>query len=65
MQRAGYLWPARAFYAARDAFWQFSNDSPVFESARPASEHVPFKRTYRRLEIICLQPTILFAENKM
>jgi len=45
--------PARAFCAARDAFWEFSYNqnlsysvySPVFIGSRPASENCPFKRT--------------------
>jgi len=39
--------------------------SPVFRSARLASEQVPFKLTYRRLEMICLQLTTPFAGNKV
>jgi len=60
-------------HAARDAFSEFWNDqhlscllySPVFTSARLASEQAPFKRTQRRLEMICLQLSIGFAGNKM
>jgi len=48
---ADSMWPARVFCAARDAFWEFSNNqhlrhlvySPVFKNARPASEQVPLK----------------------
>ena len=39
--------------------------SPVFKSAQLASEQVPFKQTYRRLEMICLYLMIPFAGNKM
>jgi len=52
----------RVSHVTRGAFWDFSNnynfnhlvDSPVFKSARPESKQVPFKRTYGRLEMICL-----------
>jgi len=45
------MWPVKVFRASRDAFWEFSNNqrlrylvySPVFKSARPASEQVPFE----------------------
>jgi len=26
LKHAGCMWPARAFYAARNAFWEFSNN---------------------------------------
>ena len=55
-KHAGRMWPAKAFCAARDAFWEYSYKQqlryliywPVFKSARPASEQVPFKRMYIR-----------------
>jgi len=37
----------------------------MFKSAQLAIEKVPFKLTYRRLEMACLQLTIPFAGNKM
>jgi len=57
----GHMWPARVFRAARDYFWESSNDqhlsyavySPLFESAPTASEQFPL-RTYSHLEIIGL-----------
>ena len=60
---SGRIWPARAFGAGRNAFWEFSDDwslsylgyLPVFKSARLGSEQVPLKRTLRRLEMICLE----------
>jgi len=50
---AGRIWPARAFCAAYDTFWVFSNNyllgylvySPLFKNARLSSEQVPSKRT--------------------
>jgi len=53
---ASGMWPVKAFCAARDAFCEYSYiqhlsyfvHSPVFESSRPASEQVPFKRKYSR-----------------
>jgi len=48
------MWAAKAVYAAHDAFWEYSYKqhlsyliySPVFKSARPASEQFPFIRVY-------------------
>jgi len=52
LKHAARMWPPRAFCAALDAFWEFSYNqrvsflvySPVFESARPASEQAFFKQ---------------------
>jgi len=61
LQRSHTRGPTRAFCAAHKAFWEFSNSynlinlvySPVFKSARPSSEEVLLKRTWRRLEMTC------------
>ena len=53
LKQAGRMWPVKACYAARDAFREFSYNqhlsyliySPVFKSAQPVSEQVPFKTT--------------------
>jgi len=47
------MWPARAFCAGHNAFWEFSDNQSlsylgyllVFKSARLGSEQVPLKRT--------------------
>jgi len=67
----GHMLLSRAFCAARDALCEFSNNgnltylfySPVFKSARPAREQVPFKWTYRRLETICLNSNDTFGRK--
>ena len=53
LKDSGRIWPAMAFCAGHNAFWEFSKNynlrylgySPVFKSARPGSEQVPLKRT--------------------
>jgi len=49
LKHSARMWPTRAFCAARDDFWEFSNSyslyhlvySTVLESDRLASEQVP------------------------
>jgi len=63
LKDSGRMWPARAFCAGHNAFWEFSDNQslsylgylPVFKSAQLGSEQVPLKRTLRRLEMICLE----------